>query len=235
MAARLLLMSCVLAIGLTALGCAQRSMVATLPPPNFSGPMIAQAPPRPPAPQPKPAVAISTGSASSPREWTPRVKPRDWQWIVVHHSATPSGDAAHFDRMHKDKGWDELGYHFVIGNGTDSGDGQIEVGPRWPIQKHGAHAKTPDQRYNNYGIGICLVGNFDLDRPTAKQMQSLARLTAYLMKTYSIRPDHVLGHRDTGRATDCPGEHMDMAQLKRMVQQALAASDGRSSLAAAGQ
>jgi 5-methylcytosine-specific restriction endonuclease McrA len=36
-----------------------------------------------------------------------------------------------FDRSHRDKGWDELGYHFVIGNGTSSGDGVVEVGTRW--------------------------------------------------------------------------------------------------------
>ena len=91
-----------------------------------------------------------------------------------------------FDKEHRAKGWDGVGYHFVIGNGTNTGDGQIEVAPRWPIQKWGAHAKTPDNRYNEYGIGICLVGNFDTARPTAKQMQSLEKLVAYLMQTYHI-------------------------------------------------
>ena len=33
-------------------------------------------------------------------------------------------------RMDQAKGWDELGYHFVIGNGTDTRDGQVEVGSR---------------------------------------------------------------------------------------------------------
>jgi hypothetical protein len=92
-----------------------------------------------------------------------------WRWIVVHHSATVSGGAARFDKLHREKGWDELGYHFVIGNGTDTRDGQIEVGSRWVKQKRGAHTKTADNRFNDYGIGICLVGNFNYDRPTAEQ------------------------------------------------------------------
>ena len=126
-----------------------------------------------------------------------------------------------FDKMHRAKGWDELGYHFVIGNGTDTRDGQIEVGSRWPKQKWGAHAKTPDNRYNEYGIGICLVGNFDVSYPTHAQMVSVERLVAYLMKTYHIPADHVLGHGDT-KATDCPGRHMSVATVRRTCTRMLA-------------
>ena len=61
--------------------------------------------------------------------WVPPVAARPWRWIVVHHSDTTTGGAAAFDKMHREKGWDELGYDFVIGNGSDTGDGQVEVGP----------------------------------------------------------------------------------------------------------
>ena len=121
-----------------------------------------------------------------------RRRQRDWYWIVIHHSATPSGSEKDFDREHKEKGWDECGYHFVIGNGTNSGNGQVEIGPRWPIQKYGAHAYTPDERFNQHGIGICLVGNFMVDRPTAAQMASLNKLVKYLMVTYNIPANRVL-------------------------------------------
>jgi N-acetyl-anhydromuramyl-L-alanine amidase AmpD len=151
-----------------------------------------------------------------PQEWLINVPANSWQYIVIHHSATPAGNAASFDRMHKAKGWDELGYHFVIGNGTGSGDGQIEVGPRWSKQKWGAHAKTADQRFNNYGIGICLVGNFDIERPTKAQMESVQRLVAYLMKTYRIPAVRVVAHSET-KATDCPGRHMSVAEVRRAV------------------
>jgi hypothetical protein len=150
--------------------------------------------------------------------WVPPVAPRAWRWIIVHHSATTTGGAAAFDKMHRAKGWDELGYDFVIGNGTDTPDGLIEVGPRWTKQKIGAHAKTPDNRYNEYGIGICLVGNFDVERPTPAQNRSLTRLIAYLMKTYQITPNNILGHRDT-KSTDCPGRYVNMEVIRRQAAQ----------------
>jgi hypothetical protein len=120
--------------------------------------------------------------------------------------------------MHRAKGWDELGYDFVIGNGTDTSDGLIEVGPRWTKQKIGAHAKTPDNRFNEFGIGICLVGNFEVERPTPAQVRSLTRLVAYLMRTYQISPDRVLGHGDT-KPTECPGRYMNVAMIRRQAAQ----------------
>ena len=215
--------TCAAAMLLTTVGCATSSSsstatVAHLPPPSFNGPTVAApvAAPQPLAVAPAPSRQL-TGSAA----WQPRVAPRAWKWIVVHHSATPAGSAGEFDKMHKQTGWDELGYHFVIGNGAGSADGRIEVGPRWPRQKWGAHAKTTDNRYNDYGIGICLVGNFDMERPTPAQMASLAKLTAYLMKTYRIPADRIIGHGDT-KATDCPGKFMSIAQVRRAANQALA-------------
>ena len=142
---------------------------------------------------------------------------------MIHHSATANGSAAEFDRMHKAKGWDELGYHFVIGNGTGSGNGQVEVGNRWRAQKWGAHAKTADNRFNDYGIGICLVGNFDINRPTAAQLQQLSKLVAFLEKTYRISDANVVGHGQT-KATECPGKFMSIAQVRSMARQAMAAA-----------
>ena len=131
-----------------------------------------------------------------------------------------------FDREHRAKGWDGVGYHFVIGNGTNSGDGQIEVTPRWPVQKWGAHAKTMDNRFNEYGIGICMVGNFDVERPTPAQMKSLTQLTAFLMQTYHISPQNVLGHRDT-KPTDCPGKFVNVGIIRQAAAQAVVDAGGK--------
>ncbi len=40
-----------------------------------------------------------------------------WTCIVIHHSADDRGTPESIDRAHRQRGWDELGYHFVIGNG----------------------------------------------------------------------------------------------------------------------
>ena len=101
---------------------------------------------------------------------------RAWQYLVIHHSGTEQGSAAAFDDYHRRKRRMEngLAYHFVIGNGTGSTDGLIEIGDRWKRQIHGGHVRS--DWYNNTGIGICLVGNFEKQRPTTKQMQSANQL-----------------------------------------------------------
>ena len=221
----------VFAMGFSVLaGCQQTATVVdALPAPNLNGPDImrptapvAVIPPLAPlAPFASPIPSTFRGNlAGTPKDWIPVAAARPWRWIVIHHSDTPTGSAAAFDKMHREKGWDELGYHFVIGNGTQSGDGQVEVGPRWPIQKHGAHAKTPDNRYNDFGIGICLVGNFEVQRPTPAQLRSLAKLVAFLQETYNIPSSCILGHRDC-KPTLCPGANVSIPLVRRMASQVL--------------
>jgi N-acetyl-anhydromuramyl-L-alanine amidase AmpD len=152
-----------------------------------------------------------------PRTWVPPSKSERWECIVIHHSATPMGGASRFDRAHRERGFDELGYHFVIGNGTDTADGQVEVGPRWKAQKYGAHCRSPEDYYNEHGIGICLVGNFDESRPTAAQMQSLTRLVRYLSRTYDIPAGKVFTHGGVTGMTHCPGKNFDLKALRKSM------------------
>ena len=162
----------------------------------------------------KPQVQPSTADG-----WRPRIGISDrWTYIVVHHSGSDSGNAQRFDAYHRNvKGWEELGYHFVIGNGRGSGDGEIEVGPRWVKQKHGAHCKTPDNAYNDHGIGICLVGDFRQRSPSPAQMASLARLTKFLMRECNINTDKVLTHRGVTGRTACPGSRFPLHALRRSL------------------
>lgn len=137
---------------------------------------------------------------------------REWKYIVIHHSASDSGSAAEFDKFHRDKRhWENgLGYHFVIGNGNGTGDGQIEIGNRWTHQINGAHAGV--QEYNHFGIGICLVGNFNESYPTEAQMDSLYALVEYLQKRCHIPSENVLMHRHC-KETDCPGKNFPYYKL----------------------
>jgi hypothetical protein len=144
------------------------------------------------------------------------VSERRWTAIVVHHSATDRGDAAAFGREHEERGWEGVGYDFVIGNGTGSGDGEVEVTFRWLQQKTGAHCKTPNNWANEEAVGICLVGDFTKRAPTARQMRSLEALVEFLQKRYGIRKSRIYGHRNTPRAheTECPGRYFPMSRLK---------------------
>lgn len=147
-----------------------------------------------------------------------------WQYIVVHHSASPTGNATVFDRLHRGKGWDGLAYHFVITNGNGGLDGGLEISPRWSTQKHGAHAGAlpaatrADFRngFNEFGIGICLVGNFERQQPTERQLETLARLIQELRTQFDIPADHILGHA-TVKGTACPGGDFPWRKLFAMM------------------
>ena len=157
------------------------------------------------------------GAPSVPRSWTPQVKSNRWECIVIHHSATDFGGARRFDKGHREKGWDDLGYHFVIGNGSDTRDGLVEVGPRWKEQRHGAHCRSPEDYYNEHGIGICLVGNFDEDRPSAAQTQNLTKLVRFLCRKYDIPASRVYTHGGVTHQTACPGKHFNLKALRKAI------------------
>jgi N-acetyl-anhydromuramyl-L-alanine amidase AmpD len=179
-----------------------------LPQPQFASHVV--------APQEKPVVLPTVveptagrerPSATGRPEWRAEGPQRKWKYIVIHHSATACGNAKIFDRAHRGKGWDELGYHFVLCNGNGGADGLVEVGSRWGKQKWGAHCGgTPDNEYNNFGIGICLVGTYNRKLPSRRQLASLEELVTYLAAKYDIPPQNIIGHRDAPRAaTCCPG------------------------------
>jgi hypothetical protein len=146
--------------------------------------------------------------AEPARLFDPPTPIRPWQFVVLHHSGEESGGLASIDRFHREvKGWDECGYHFIIGNGTESGDGEIEVGSRWLKQKHGAHTKDPNHpEYNDDGIGVCLIGNFDQTQPTPKQIEACRRLVAYLSARCDVPATQIVLHGDLTQ-TKCPGRH----------------------------
>jgi len=163
----------------------------------------------PTRPTPKPPVHAAKG-------WMPArgISPR-WECIVVHHSASDESSPYAMDRYHRDhNGWDELGYHLVIGNGIAYPDGKVFVGSRWTKQKHGAHCKTPDNFYNDHGIGICLIGNFEQSHPTPAQMHSLAQLCHYLTNQSDISLIQIHTHREITGKTLCPGRNFHPAELK---------------------
>ena len=148
--------------------------------------------------------------------------PAKWTHIIIHHAAMEFGNAEVLDRLHRQKQWDELGYHFVIDNGNGGAGGAVEVGSRWIKQKHGAHTRIDqgDANYwNEHGIGICLVGNFENHKPSAAQMASAAKLLAFLMEECNIPRQNVLGHGQVpGAQTACPGRLFSYDDLFRRIE-----------------
>lgn len=140
--------------------------------------------------------------------------------LVVHHSYSPSaGDyrgAASIrgiQNFHMDApshGWNDIGYHFLIGVEGDIYEGR----PEWAI---GAHAPP-----NRGMLGICLIGNFQPgeDLPSAAQNEALVALLGYLSDKYAIPPrTRIFGHRDFS-STSCPGDVMygRLENVRRLVE-----------------
>lgn len=142
---------------------------------------------------------------------------KNWEYIVLHHSATGGGIAKAFDQYHRNAFRDPLGleYHFVIDNGIGKGsiDGLIEVSERWKKQTFANHLFRPELALKS--IAICLVGNFEKrDSITKNQLHYTIKLILELVKRYKIPLSNVITHekidgtnKNDGRpVTVCPGK-----------------------------
>lgn len=213
-------------IGITALlaatalqGCTNSSVL----PPTASMPASSALPPNAVGNvgrRPQPPVLPSTGPKLGSNPWKPTAAARHWKYVVLHHSAGTSGsvDSIHEDHLKKkDKSgnpWLGIGYHFVIGNGHGMPDGEVEPTFRWRTQIQGAHAGSNDKDYNERGIGVCLIGNFENTPPTAAQRRSLKQLVQTLKLEYGIPTVNIVGHKDIrASSTECPGKLFPMHEF----------------------
>lgn len=128
--------------------------------------------------------------------------------IIIHCSATKAGQdlrAKDIDCMHRARGFNQIGYNYVIDL-----DGFVENGRS--ISVDGAHCNTKGfsgSSYNKHSIGICYIGGLDAngkpaDTRTEAQKNALCNLVAKLCKEYPII--ELLGHRDTSVNLDGSGE-----------------------------
>jgi N-acetyl-anhydromuramyl-L-alanine amidase AmpD len=123
---------------------------------------------------------------------------RNIDLIVVHCSATPEGrdvSTEEIRQWHLDRGWSDIGYHFVI-----ELDGAVYDGRS--VELAGAHAKS----YNQNSIGVCYVGGTDddleaKDTRTEEQKEALIELLTKLKADYP--GCEIIGHKDISDK-ECP-------------------------------
>ena len=136
------------------------------------------------------------------------MKREDIDSIIIHCSATRAGQdlrSKDIDRMHRARGFNQIGYNFVIDL-----DGTVENGRSLSID--GAHCNTKGFSgisYNKHSIGICYIGGLDAsghpkDTRTEVQKNALCDLVAKLCREYDIV--ELLGHRDTSPDINGNGE-----------------------------
>lgn len=130
--------------------------------------------------------------------------------IIIHHSLTKDSDTVSWGAIrnyHKSIGWNDIGYHFGIEKLR--GQSEILVG-RMPDQI-GAHCR----RNNSDSIGICFIGNFDIQIPTVESWNLGVDLCKYLVRAFGIKD--IAGHRDFNKNKTCPGKLFNMTRFRRDV------------------
>lgn len=173
--------------------------------------------------RPIPVASSLAGSPSAPETSFADAIPLDhsrWKSIVIHHSGSPSGSPESLDRSHRALGFRSLGYHFVIGNGIDFGDGAVARGPRWLAQQPGAHVHerapgaTPDALWlNEHAIGVCLIGNGDRRPFTDAQLRAVIDLVMDLQREFGIPDNQVFLHSDLAPVAS-PGRFFPLASFE---------------------
>jgi hypothetical protein len=159
--------------------------------------------------------------------WTPgapiaeRLLPMGRVWrITVHHEGMPSPnyhttveevaqDLREIRKVHlRDMQAGDIGYHYIIDPEGRIWEGRFE-------KYRGAHAGG---EANEGNLGIMLLGNFDLQEPTARQLKVLEAFLSRLMARFHVSPDHLYTHREL-RPTRCPGSRLQafMDALRRRL------------------
>lgn len=127
---------------------------------------------------------------------------REIDLIVVHCADTPASmdiGVAEIRRWHtEERGWSDIGYHYVIRRdgtielGRDlDGDGDVD-------EETGAHVWG----YNKRSIGICMVGGKGGANFTMPQYDALRNLVKALLEKYP--GSALMGHRDLDESKECP-------------------------------
>ncbi|PIZ31057.1 MAG: hypothetical protein COY40_03035 [Alphaproteobacteria bacterium CG_4_10_14_0_8_um_filter_53_9] len=107
---------------------------------------------------------------------------------IIHCSDSLTGDVKDVRRWHKERGWRDVGYHFVI-----RPDGEIEVGRM--MSEMGAHCYG----HNADSLGTCLIGR---DVFSEAQFEALRRLHDSLSRMFPGL--ELYGHRDFNPGKTCP-------------------------------
>ena len=139
--------------------------------------------------------------------------------IVIHHSGGqdgPEDNTAGIRRWHMgtppngpaDGPYRDIAYNVLV---EKIGDTYEAIMGR-PWDWNGAHTLG----HNEKSLGICLIGNFNLDPPPSEQLAMAAKIVAFWMRLYSIPVTEIYPHKALNQ-TSCPGDSFDMAALKAIL------------------
>ncbi len=138
-----------------------------------------------------------------------------WHTIVLVHSGAPVGSPSTIEESHRSVGYDGLGFHFVVGNGTGMAEGAIHAGYRWMEQLDGAQLAGLSGSSKGI-IEVCLVGDGDRRPFGEEQLLRTAQLVATLTDQLGISPESVRLHQDLAQ-TSSPGRYFPRQAFEELL------------------
>jgi len=137
-----------------------------------------------------------------------------WSSIVVVHSGSPVGSPASVEAEHRSVGYDGMGFHFLVGNGTGMSEGQIHVGYRWMEQRDGAELSGLDSAKGI--VEVCLVGDGDRRPFGDEQLHRGAQLVAALADRLDIPTAQIRLHSELAE-TSSPGTYFPRQAFEDLI------------------
>lgn len=129
--------------------------------------------------------------------------------IVLHHTGAEEKNAEQVKAYHIRKGWQDVGYNYVIER-----SGKLVKGRSLSIP--GAHTRA--DAMNRKSIGIALIGNFEVRGPNDEQIDTLVTLLRELMDEHDLPIKNILPHNKVkGAKTLCPGRHFPLQRILELL------------------
>ena len=135
---------------------------------------------------------------------------------MIHHSLTEDSKTVSWPairKYHKETNkWRDIGYHF----GVEWAGLEVEAVVGRPLDMVGAHCKEGGM--NEKAIGICVVGNYDLNPPSPMNLTVLAnRLVIPLMRIFKIPKSNIVFHREYATYKSCPGTQFKKEMITALI------------------
>ena len=127
------------------------------------------------------------------------------KYVIIHHSLTKDSGTVSWDAIRKyhtkTLGWNAIGYHW----GIELVNKHYEIIAGRISDRVGAHVIG----MNSKSIGICFIGNYDIDKVPKDMWAAGLRLVNWLQRIYNISNLNVKGHKEFANKT-CPGRNFDL-------------------------